>query len=391
MVLSLNLEFRMQEHNDRYRSRRLYCKAVAGFALSTSLVPSAAADESSPNNSSIENGSGRAIEERGDPPDYSNIIDIVEAGADNSGGRSINPILNEVADDSTLIRFPEGTYLIDDQFRIADYDKFGITGENATIRVAPTNGYVFKLGTYQSPINELQIDGLTFDISRDGTGGRVLELQASNNLEAHEIDIVGTHDTANKGPLLVGLQSKNGTGIIENIDISDGGIDTDHGNGGTGLLVSNHHQGTITIRDVHIGPFPDNGLYVSGADGSVHVEGGIFENANVAGVRLKGDGSTIEGAQFIVDESFEGFGAQRPIRLDNGADVEVRNCEIEMDAPVTEALRILPDVESAVIADVTMELSDQVRDGIAVTEGAGPVTVDDLEISGNSRYKVYEY
>ncbi|MFC6905779.1 hypothetical protein [Halalkalicoccus tibetensis] len=218
-----------------------------------------------------------------------------------------------------------------------------------------------------------------------------MELQASNNLIARGINIVGTHDTASKGSLLVGLQTNSGTGIVENIDISDGDVDTNNGNGGTGLLVSDYHQGNITIRDVHVGPFPDNGLYVSGANGSVHVEGGVFENANVAGVRLKGDGSTIEGAQFIVDEPFEGFGAQRPIRLDNGVGMEVRNCDIDMDAPVTEALRILPNVESAVIADVTMELSDQVRDGIAVTQGAGPVTVDDLEVNGNSRYEVYEY
>lgn len=381
----------MQEHNDNSRSRRLYCKTVAGFALATPFVSSATADGDSPDNSNRESDSIEATEETEAPADYANIIDIVEAGADNNGDRSINPILNEVADDRTLIRFPEGTYFADDQFRIAGYDKFGITGENATISVAPTNGYVFKLGTYQNPINDLQVEGLTFDISREGAGGRALELQANDNLEAREIDFVGTHDTPSKGPLLVGLQTSDGTGVVEDIDISDGGVDTDGGNGGTGLLVSNYHQGTVTIRDVHIGPFPDNGIYVSGSEGSVHIEGGIFENSNVAGVRLKGDGSSIEDAQFVVDESIEGFGAQRPIRLDNGADIEVRNCDIDMDASVTEALRILPDVESAVIADVAMKLSDQVRDGIAVTQGAGSVTVNNLEVSGNSRYEVYEY
>ncbi|MFC6905780.1 hypothetical protein [Halalkalicoccus tibetensis] len=160
----------MQEHNHRHRSRRLYCKAVAGFALTTSLVTSANADEGPPDNSNIENNNGGIPE---DSSGYSNVVDIVEAGADNSGDSSVIPILNKVAEDGTLVHFPEGIYFTDGQFRIANYDKFGITGENATISVAPTNGYVFKLGTYQSPINDLQIDGLTFDISRENKEGEL--------------------------------------------------------------------------------------------------------------------------------------------------------------------------------------------------------------------------
>ncbi|KYH24808.1 pectate lyase superfamily protein [Halalkalicoccus paucihalophilus] len=397
----------MPERRRSHASRRTYLGTIAGVALTPVLAATASADEEvdcprksvedeeSDEVDKTEGESGAEgdenTEESESSPDYSTVVDIVEAGADNSGNTSITSVLNDVADDDTLIQFPEGTYLVDGTLRITDYSKFGMTGSEATIDVAPTDSYVFKLGTYQSPIDDLHVEGLTFDISGSNTGGRALELQANDRLEARNIAFVGQHDTPSKGPMLVGLHTNVGSGIVENIDLSDGGVDASGGNGGTGLLVSTYHQGTVTIRNAQIGPFPDNGLYVSGSGGQVNVEGGTFKNANVAGVRLEGDGSTIDGAQFIVDESIDGFGSQRPIRLDEGSNLEVRNVDIEMDASVTEAIRVLPDVESATISNVSMDLSNQVRDGIAVTEGAGSVDVDGLNIDGNPRYEVFEY
>lgn len=396
--------FRMQERSRPHKSRRTYLGTIAGLALTPALAASASAqdeDESDETDNAGETDGEDAeaeeeeneeeTEESESSSGYSNVVDIVEAGADNSGGTSITSVLNDVAADDTLIRFPDGTYLVDGTLRIAGYSKFGMTGSGATIDVAPTDGYVFKLGTYESPIGDLRVDGLTFDISGSNTGGRVLELQANDNLEARNITVTGQHDTASKGPMLVGLQTSGGSGVVENINLSDGGVNTGGGNGGTGLLVSNYHQGSATIRNAQIGPFPDNGLYVSGAGGQVTVEGGTFENANVAGVRLKGDGSSIDGAQFVVDESINGFDAQRPIRLDEGSNLTVRNVDIEMDAPVTEAIRVLPGVGSASVSNVSMDLSDQVRDGISVTQGAGSVDVDGLSIDGNPRYDVFDY
>ncbi|WP_245634125.1 hypothetical protein, partial [Halalkalicoccus paucihalophilus] len=234
----------------------------------------------------------------------------------------------------TLVKFPAGEYLMDGQFRIAGYEQFGMVGDDATIRVAPTDGYTFKLGTYRSPIDDLTVEGFTADISGSNTGGRVFELQAGDSLSVSDITVEGKHDTPSKGPMLVGLQSSDGEGLVENVDLSDGGEEVSGGRGGTGLLVSNYHEGTVTLRNIQIGPFPDNGIYCSqgdsSADGTVHVEGGRVENANVAGVRLGGDGSSIEGTEFVYDEHFDGFGGQRPIRLDGGSGLEVSNVEIDM-------------------------------------------------------------
>lgn len=322
---------------------------------------------------------------------YANVVDIVEAGADNTGSQSILSVLNRVGSDNTLVKFPSGEYLIDGQFRIANYAQFGMVGENATINVAPTNGYTFKLGTHRYPTGDLHVEGFTVDISGNNTGGRVFELQAANDLYANDITFEGKHDTPSKGPMLAGIQTSGGEGLVENIDLSEGGEEVSGGRGGTGLLVSHYHQGTVTLRNITVGPFPDNGIYCSGADGVVQVEGGRFVNANVAGVRLRGDDSYIDGATFVYDEDIPGFGGQRPIRLDEGANMEVRNVDIEMSIGQTEAIRVMPGVDSASIRDVDMDLSSAVRDAVSVTSGAGSVETSGLSVSGNRRYEVFNY
>ncbi|KYH25969.1 hypothetical protein HAPAU_10590 [Halalkalicoccus paucihalophilus] len=62
-----------------------------------------------------------------------------------------------------------------------------------------------------------------------------------------------------------------------------------------------------------------------------------------------------------------------------------------MSIDQTEAIRVMPGVDSASIHDVDMDLSSSVRDGVSITGGAGSVETDDLSVSGNSRYTVFEY
>ena len=48
---------------------------------------------------------------------YRTVIDVVEAGADNEGNESITPTLREHRGNDTLLKFPEGRYYMDSQFR----------------------------------------------------------------------------------------------------------------------------------------------------------------------------------------------------------------------------------------------------------------------------------
>lgn len=330
-------------------------------------------------------------DEQIDESDYESVVNIVEAGADNTGSEPIEDVLRDVAEDRTLVRFPSGEYRISGQVRLTNYSQFGMVGTDATISVAPTNGYVFKLGTYRNPIDELEVEGFTADISEDGAGGRLFELQAAESLGAYDLTVVGKHDTPSRGPILVGLRNSSGEGVAENIDVSDGGEDVSGGNGGTGILVSHYHEGVVTIRNPQVGPFPDNGIYCSSDQGEVHVEGGSIVNTNVAGIRIDGDTGSIDGTEFTYDESIPGFDGQRPIRLDGGSEIEVSNVSIDMSIEQTEAIRILDRVESATIRDSTLDLTSAVRDGISITDPPVDLTLENVEISGQRRSEVYEY
>lgn len=326
-----------------------------------------------------------------DESDYSNVVNMIEAGADNSGNSSILSIVRDVADDDTLLKFPSGTYLMDGQLRIVNYDRFGMVGMgDVTIDVAPTDGYVFKLGTYRRPTGHLHVENFTADISASNTGGRIFECQAEDSLYVSDITINGEHDTPSKGPLLAGLQSGSGEGTVQNYRALDGGADTSAGRGGTGLLVSHYNQGTLTISNVDIGPFPDNGVYCSNTEGTIHVEDSYIENANVAGVRLAGDDSSIEGCEFVYNEDIPGFDGQRAIRLDYGSDLLVADCDITMDVSITEAIRVMSEVESATIENVDMDLTSKVRDGISIV-GNTDVTTNNISAAGMSRDVIYEY
>src|SRR6056297_2958482 len=53
--------------------------------------------------------------------DYDTVIDVAEAGADPTGEESITPVLDRLCNDGatdTLLRFPPGTYAMDEMFRL---------------------------------------------------------------------------------------------------------------------------------------------------------------------------------------------------------------------------------------------------------------------------------
>jgi hypothetical protein len=309
------------------------------------------------------------------------------AGAANIGGKS--ELENEVESGGVVELESDAVYEIDGTIRATGHDELTIEGNGATLEVSPTDGYVCKLGTYENPIGELTVKNLNIDLTADGAGGRALECHANDDLEVSDITVEGKHDTASKGPMLVGVHSSSGSGHVRNVNLADGGEEVSGGRGGTGMLVSNYHTGSVTIEDCHIGPFPDNGIYCSSDEGEVHVEGGTFENTNVAGVRLDGDNCSLKGAEFEYDESIPGFGGQRPVRCDGG-DIEISDLDINMTISQTECIRVMPGCESATIEDCSIS-GGGARDAISVTSGAGPVDTKDIKVDGGVRNKVYHY
>jgi hypothetical protein len=344
--------------------------------------------------------SGRAA---ANPSNYE-TINIVDAGADNTGGDSITPVLEDVLDDNRRIYFPPGEYYVDEGVRFTDFERLWLYGEDATIVPASADEFagpdhIFKFGTHYAPGEWLHIGDLTFDFRADNTGLRAIQAQV-DDCYIHDVDFVGEHDAGTHGPMLVDIMDADKIGAVDRVTMPDGGTWTENtaqdGDpvvkwGPTGFIVSPHHTGTLWVRDCEIGRFPDNGLYDSGGDGRVVVRGGRFENSNTASIRLDGDRSTVEGATITVDGARNDDSAQQAIRLDGGSGCVVRDTDIVLEKPSANGITVRSGVDSAKIEQTTVRvLQGDIDAAIMVAEGAGSTVVDGCTVELNASGQAIE-
>jgi hypothetical protein len=332
---------------------------------------------------------------------FSTVVNVVDAGADPNGNVPIDDVLSDAVGDDTLLVFPEGRYLMNTQLRKTGFDNLGFYGPNATIshgRIDAIDGNLvtagefsgaarlFRLGVIYSPGRDLLFEGFTFDFTGAQTGVRAIEAYVTDGLEVRDVTIAGQHDTGTLGPALFSVTAANGSGLVERFRAPDGGAyseDTigDINLGPTGMLIDPYSAGTLRVVDCELGRFPDNGLYASGAHGTVHVEGGTYKNSSVSSIRIKGYQSSIRDATVIIDEIVPGI-SQRGIRLDEGSDLRVENTHVEVTGPAENAILILDDLETATIQNCSITLNDDggCSRGIQVTDDAGSVAILDTTI-----------
>jgi len=323
---------------------------------------------------------------------FGTIIDVTEAGADNTGNQPITGVLRTLVDDDTLLVFPPGTYAMDEQLRFTGFTNFGLLGNDATI--VPANVYdyagpqyrLFRLGVQYRPGRDLLFRGFTIDQSAPDTGVRVIESFVEDGLEVRDILIQGQHDSGAFGPALTAVMDPAGSGHIQNFSAADGGAwvsDTPDPlglwRGPTGMLLSKYHAGTLEIRDCTLGGFPDNGLY-GHTTGTVNVVGGLFKNSNAASIRLAGTNCTVDGTTVTVDENPAHFRNQRGIRLDEGTGFRISNVTVNLPAPNGDAISVLSGVASARIEGTTVSIGDRVNHGIVISPGAGPADIVDTDV-----------
>jgi len=334
---------------------------------------------------------------------YGTVIDVVEAGADNTGSEPIDDLLVELRGDDTLLVFPPGRYLMTEQFRYTGFENFGLVGEDATIVPGTVEAVddnvvtegtfggaarLFRLGVIYSPGRDLRFEGFDFDFTAENSGLRAVEAYVSDGMQVRDIDVLGQHDTGTFGPALFCVTDDDGIGTVEGFRAPDGGAFSENTVGDidvgpTGMLVSASHSGKLWVRDCELGEFPDNGLYVSGADGRVVVEGGVYRNSNVANIRLAGDYSYVRNATVVVDDRREGHN-QRGIRLDEGEHLWVYNTDVRLSEPNGHAITVLNETDSARIQETSITIGDRANHGIVINPYAGAVDVldTDIEING---------
>ncbi|MDQ2051495.1 right-handed parallel beta-helix repeat-containing protein [Natronolimnohabitans sp. A-GB9] len=339
-------------------------------------------------------GASTAIHDRY-ADEYETVVDVVDAGADDTGEESITPVLEEQRADDTLLVFPEGRYYMDEQFRFTGFENFGVVGDGATLVPADFHAFdgpqyrLFRLGVSYAPGGRIRFEGFDVDQTAPDTGIRTIEATASQRLEVRDIEIRGEHDSGTWGPGMFALSDSDGRGIVERFRAPDGGVHVDEtpnaGNMWRGPIgiEANTNEGHLEFVDCELGGFPDNGLYAANDRGTVVVDGGRFENSNGANVRLGGEGSVIRNATISVDRTRSYDNSQRGLRLENGNELHVEDVDISITAPqpTSHAISVMNSSQRSRIEDVTIEIrGDAVNHGIVVSPDAGYTWIDGGEI-----------
>lgn len=360
------------------RSRRTFLRGAGVAAASTAGAVALAA------------GSGAAFHE-----EYDDVVNVVDAGADDTGSESITPILREHRADDTAFVFPEGRYYVDSQFRFTGFENVGFFGRDATLVPANYHDFdgpryrMFRLGVSYSPGSRLRFEGFDVDQTASETGIRVIEATVSDHLEVRDVTIRGEHDSGTWGPGMFAVADPDGRGVVERFRAPDGGVHADETPNSGYLwrgpigIEANTNVGHLELRDCELGGFPDNGLYAANGEGTVVVEGGRFANSNGANVRLGGDGSVIRNATIEVDRTRSYDESQRGIRLENGDDLRVDGVDISITSPqpTSHAISVMNTCQSSRIEETRIEVrGDDVNHGIVVSPRAGSAYIGGGEI-----------
>lgn len=258
---------------------------------------------------------------------FDQIVNLGEAGADQTGNRPADDLFREHLADGRLLYLPPGRYNVTDTLAFSGGTKLGLVGENATI--VPPDGFssvLFGFG-FSSPLSELLVSGLTFDCTAENTGARPFFVSADDRITVNEVTVRGEIDVQ-QDLLRFDVTSESGQAVVNNVNLPDGGV---QGTGVTGIEVGDQNHGDLRFVDCHVAGFPDNGLYANPPEGKVEVLGGTFLNNGISGVRIETAGeSVVRGAHVRCDDSTGAGDNMRGIRLRSGESLLVEDCLVEM-------------------------------------------------------------
>ncbi len=313
--------------------RRSFCKrtsiSVAGIAVLAGCNDNP--EEETTTTEPDDNGDDPDSNEPSLPDGFDRLENVVDHGADPSGGESLLPVLESIDPDGAILYLPPGQYRMDGSWKPEEFQRTGVIGNDATIVPDPgTQTYLFSIDGRGDGV-EIRVEGLTFDFTHPDAGGRMVHLKVRDELLVRDITARGT---VKDGPSLVRVDvtDPDGEGVVERLRLADGATVE---SGITGCYVGNDNRGDITFRNCRIEGFPDNGLYADPPAGSITVDGGHFANCGISSVRVRG-GSVVRNATVRCDEDRLDFDNMRGIRLtdyepqDTPEPAVVENCRVEM-------------------------------------------------------------
>lgn len=271
--------------------RRDYLKLAGTAAISTAGVSVAA---------------GQAAAAAVGGVEFAETVNMVEeAGCDPTGGESCREEIMEYAAADTLLKFPEGTYLLDtdDDTHVVleGFDSLGLAGATRNVAFEFTSNTDGYKDIEVSDIDQFVYKNLDWDITAENCAPG-FAVRVRDRLHIENWEVAGRQDNSGGFTLQPGVATPDGIGIIKRYVAEDGCklADTER----TGVLVSQgRNNGTLRFIDCQLEEFSNNGLYAAASSGPIQVEGGVFRNCGRSQLRFSGEGSYVDGALVEVDLS----------------------------------------------------------------------------------------
>lgn len=282
----------------------------------------------------------------------SNTVDAAAAGCDPTGRTPCDRAFRRAIGEDTLLSFPPGTYRFTEPHVVLGVERLGLVGEGDVSFVVPP-GFDANLLTIAGG-SELSVRGIDVDMTAPGAAPG-LRLCARDRLAVEGVEFVGRGDySPTTGPVANALSpvvhSPDGVGIVRNVVArNDGPMGPTYrrDDGRTGIRIGSATRGTVRIENCSFQGFQNGGAYVSETSGTIRIDGGVYRDNDVAGIRVGGTGEgTVRNAR--VEAGFGPSSETGPmntcgIRFEGGGSgAEIEGCTVAVG----------PDVESegAVVA-----------------------------------------
>jgi len=356
--------------SDRPSTRREHLRYLGSIGMSVSLAgcslleededrrtttpPRTRTTEARPESEELTPTREERLEER-----FEAVVDVAEAGGDDTGEEPVNELIRGYLDDDTVFVFPEGTYRISDLLVVQGYSNVGFVGPDATLR--PTDGQKGYWLIFDD-VSDVLFEGFTVSNEAEETGVRVRLLVSGGKNVVKDVEVKGFHDVSTQThAFTLQVSGSESYLIMDGVEMADGA------NNGTAIYTHPAEDpGELRLRDCVIENWYEQGLYGSPHGGPMYIIGGRYANNGTAQVRVGGGNADTHSVVRDVDVRIT---EPRPARLKRntrgiwlheGDETVVENCDIT----VTElsrfgssgALVVGPEHGRATIRNVSIQV-----------------------------------
>ncbi|WP_158056467.1 hypothetical protein [Halorussus halophilus] len=251
---------------------------------------------------------------------YDTVVNVRDAGADASGERVVNPVLDDNLDDDTLLYFPPGRYRLE-PWQVIDYRNLGVVGKDATL-VPPEGEQGYWLMCDE--LRQFHFQGFELDTRARGVApANFLTVTGGTNV-VRDVSLRG-HRRIPRGGFEISVGDPNAELLFDRVSLPDGST------AGNAIYTFPSSVGKLTLRDCYVEHWAE-GLYASPHSGPLSVLGGYYGNNGIDQVRVGGgpSGALVRGVTVRVDQPKQP--SQKPnmrgIWMEEGATARIENCDV---------------------------------------------------------------